>query len=79
MIIDRSDNVMDLCEMKYSKNEYVINEEYAKHVLEREEFFRRKAKTKKALRCTFITTYGVKKNAHSDIVDNEIKVEELFV
>ena len=79
LIIDRSDNVMNLCEMKYSKNEYVINEEYAKHIAEREECFRRKVKTKKALRCTFITTNGVKINSHSDIVDNELRVEDLFV
>ncbi len=78
LIIDRSDNVMNLCEMKYSNSEYAISGEYAAKIRERESLFEKQTKTKKALRCTFITTYGVKTNHNSEIVDNQIKVEDLF-
>lgn len=35
-------------------------------------------KTKKDLRCTFVTVYGVKKNSHSGIVSDSIVMDDLF-
>ena len=35
-------------------------------------------KTRKDLRCTFITPYGVKSNRNSDIVDNQVRLNDLF-
>ena len=78
LIIDRSDDVMNLCEMKYSNEEYSIDKKYEKTIRERNSMFRHSEKTKKGLRCTFITTYGVKDNMHKEIVDNEILLEDLF-
>lgn len=78
LIIDRSDNVMNLCEIKYSNDEYAISRTYEETIKRRTSYFSWQTKTKKALRCTFITTYGVKKNNHSNIVDNTIKAEDLF-
>lgn len=78
LIIDRSDNVMNLCEMKYSKDKYSISGKYAEKIKEREDCFKVSIKTKKALRCTFVTTHGVKTNNNSDIVDDQIFMEDLF-
>ena len=78
LIIDRDDNVMNLCEMKYSQEEYVISGEYANLIRERMGLFRKTVNSKKSLRCTFVTTYGVKNNKYSDIVDNQIRLEDLF-
>lgn len=78
LIIDRSDHVINLCEMKYSVSEYAISADYEAKIRERTSLFGKQMKTKKALRCTFITTYGVKKNIHSDIVDHQILLEDLF-
>ena len=30
------------------------------------------------IRCTFVTPFGVKRNLNSDIVDDQIKLEDLF-
>ena len=78
LIIDRNDNVMNLCEMKYSPDEYVIDSEYADRIRERMELFRIVTKTKKDLRCTFVTIYGVKKNVNSGMVSNQILLDDLF-
>ena len=78
LIIDRNDNVMNLCEIKYSQDTYSIDKAYADTIRQRMELFRQKQKTKKDLRCTFITVYGVKKNKHSDIVVNEVEMNDLF-
>lgn len=78
LVIDRSDNVINLCEMKYSMDEYVIDSEYEETIRNRMQLFRHKNKTKKDLRCTFITVYGVKDNRHSYIVDNSLTIDDLF-
>ena len=69
---------MNLCEMKYSKDEYLISKAYSEKIRDRESSFRASVKTKKALRCTFVTTHGVKANDYSDIVDNYVLIEDLF-
>lgn len=79
LIIDRDDKVMNLCEMKYSKDKFTISEKYAETIRNRTSLFQKQTKTKKALRCTFITTYGIKENASSDVVENELNIEDLFL
>ena len=78
LVIDRDDRVMNLSEIKYSKDKYSITEKYAETIRKRTSLFRKQTKTKKALRCTFITTYGVKDNDNKSIVDNELTIEDLF-
>ena len=78
LIIDRDDHVMNLCEMKYSDEEYIISKKDADTIRERTQLFRREQKTTKNLRCTFITPYGVKQNMHSGIMDHQIKLDDLF-
>ena len=78
LIIDRNDDVMNTCEMKYSSEEYVISPKYAKDIKDRMAMFRASEKTKKDLRCTFVTTYGVRRNPNSDMVANELVLDDLF-
>ncbi|MBQ9198545.1 MAG: AAA family ATPase [Clostridia bacterium] len=78
LIIDRDDHVMNLCEMKYSSEEYVISKEDVTTIRERTQLFRREQKTTKNLRCTFITPYGVKQNMHSGIIDHQLRMDDLF-
>ena len=79
LIIDRSDGVMNLCEMKYANDEFTIDKKYEKTIRERMSMFRHTEKIKKNLRCTFITTYGVKNNEYKGIVSDELILEDLFV
>lgn len=78
LIIDRSDNVINLCEMKYSNDEYSISGQYAAKLRSRESCFRRCTRTTKALRCTFVTVCGIKRNEHSDMVADLVTAEDLF-
>ena len=78
LIIDRNDGVMNLCEMKYASDEYSIDSDYANTIKKRTESFRVTEKTTKDLRCTFVTLYGVKRNQNSWIVDDQIRLEDLF-
>lgn len=78
LIIDRKDGVMNLCEMKYSQDEFVIDRELEGTIRNRTELFRKITKTKKDLRCTMITVYGVKTNQYSSVADDQITMEDLF-
>ena len=65
LVIDRADRSTNLCEMKFSETDYVIDKGYA-HALERKRaVFRRATGTRKTVFLTLVTTYGVKNNAHA--------------
>lgn len=79
LLIDRKDDVINVCEIKYASTEYEIDAAYEKELYNKLEVFREETKTKKALRLTFITSSGLKQNAHSGIVVNDISFEEVFL
>lgn len=78
LLIDRNDEVISICEMKYSKTPYVITEDYKHKLLSREATFRHVTRTRKALQHVFVTTYGVKQNEWADIVHSEVTIDDLF-
>ena len=78
LLIDRKDNVINLCEIKYSINEYVIDKEYHENLNKKIESFRRTTKTKKSIILTMITTSGIKKNMYSNVILKEINAKSLF-
>lgn len=79
MVIERSDRMIHLCEMKFSRGKYTISKEYEGWIRERIEMFRNENASGKGLICTFVSTYGLSKGKHSSIVDSEVKMEDLFM
>ena len=78
LVIDRNDGVINLCEMKYCRDEYEINEAYGKKLQRRAEVFRRETGTRAALHNTLVTTYGLIQNEHSAHVQSVVTMEDLF-
>ena len=78
LLIDRKDQVVNLCEMKYSLSEYAIDAEYEQKLRNKKSAFINTTNTRKAVHLTMVTTFGIKANAHSGIVQNEITLEDLF-
>lgn len=79
MLIDRSDNSINICEMKYYATEFELSKKEAEELRKRREFFRTKTQTKKYLMNTLITTYGLKKNEHSaGVIDKVVVIDQLF-
>ena len=78
LLIDRSDDVINICEIKYSNDEYEITADYEERLRRRATLFENNTGTKKALHHTFITVYGVMQNVHSGIVQSQVRAEELF-
>ena len=78
LLIDRKDETINICEMKYSKGKYEIDQAYEDTLNERLTTFVQETGTKKTLLLTFVTTEGVKQNAHSGGVQCEVVLDELF-
>lgn len=70
MLIDRKDDVINICEMKYTDEEFSIDSKYEKELLHKLELFRNETSPKKALLITLITATGLKKNEYSDVVQS---------
>ena len=79
LLIDRRDQTKNLCEMKFSQGEFEIVKQYDERLRERAEIFRSVTKTRKAIHQTFVTTYGLKKNMYSGIVQGEVVLDDLFL
>ena len=78
LLIDRNDQVVNICEMKYSLSEFSIDAEYERNLRNKKSAFIEATNTRKAVHLTMVTTYGIRHNSHSGIVQSEITLEDLF-
>jgi hypothetical protein len=78
LVLDRGDNLINLCEIKYSKYEFEITKDYEETLRNRQRAFIVETGTRKTVHTTLITTYGIKKNSHSGIVNSEVTMNQLF-
>lgn len=79
LIIDRADNCINLCEMKFNDSEFTVDKAYAEKLQKKKTIFREQTKTSKTLFTTLVTTYGVKKNSYClSVVDNQLTMDDLF-
>jgi len=80
LLIDRRDQVINLCEAKFSLGKFTIDKDYAEKLRTKISVFKTASKTRKAVFLTMITTYGVEKNKHATaMVQNEVVMGDLFV
>ena len=78
LLIDRRDQVIDLCEMKFSTKEYSITNDYDERLRNRKETFRAVTGTRKTLHTILITTYGLAKTKYSANVHDVVTLKDLF-
>ncbi len=79
LVIDRQDQCINLCEMKYSDHKFVISKAYATQLRNKRDTFRDRTRTRKTLFLTMVTTHGTRKNAyHDELIDDQLTMEHLF-
>lgn len=79
LLIDRDDNVVNICEMKFSAAPFTIDAAYGRDLAAKVRRFRSETRSRKSILLTFITTYGVTGNAIArQLVQNELTMEVLF-
>ena len=78
LLIDRRDQVINICEIKYSMNAFTIDKDYDQKLRNKISVFRQDTDCRKTIQLTMITAYGVQKNKYSGIVSSEILLDDLF-
>ncbi len=78
LLIDRDDNVVNICEMKFANDEFVIDKDYDMKLRRKLSVFKLVTKTRKSVRLTMVTSFGVRRNNYYNTVTNEVLLDDLF-
>lgn len=78
LLIDRSDGVINLCEMKYTKTPYKIDAADDAAMRNKQDRFIGDTHTGKAIHLTLVSAQGVVRNAFSDEIQAQITGDDLF-
>ena len=78
LVIDRDDRVTNLCEIKYRKGEFTIDDKYDVQLQTRREAFIERTRTSNAVHLTMITVNGVLRNAYWHDIQSEVTLDDLF-
>ena len=79
LLIDRRDDVINLCEMKCTDKAYEITADYRENLVNKVTSFTEEVNPKKSVHITLITSNGYKRNKYSDIVQNDVGPDSLFM
>ena len=79
LLIDRRDQVINICEMKFSINSFIITKKYAGEIRDKIGIFKAATGTKKSIYFTMITTFGLLENEYANsLVQNSLTMDALF-
>ena len=79
LLIDRSDKVINLCEIKYSDAPYMIDKKYMENLRNKAALFRQLTKTRKGIALTMITSSRLVKNSYSmNNIHSQVTADDLF-
>jgi hypothetical protein len=78
LIIDRADDMQNICEVKYSRDAYTLTKSEYDKIVNRVETFSLETNSRKGVHITLITTFGITKNKYSDIAQNIVNLDNMF-
>lgn len=78
LVISRKDQIINMCEMKFYNTDYTLTESEAEKIKKRVNDLQIVSKTKYAIQPILVTSYGLVRNAYSDIFFNVVTMEDLF-
>jgi uncharacterized protein len=81
LLIDRSDGVINVCEIKFSRSKFEIDKAYAGELRRKlDAFSKAKNNKRKNLFLTMITPYSTVNNEyHKELVQSDVVLDDLFV
>lgn len=78
LLINRNDNVINMCEIKYYSGPFKVDKEYYAKILGRQTILSEKVSSKTSIHSTLITTFGLTDNEYSSAFVNTVTLEDLF-
>lgn len=79
MLIDRDDQMINLCEMKYVQGEYELTEANDQSLRNKLSVFTTHSGTTKGVSLMMITSYGLKRNQWANSIPIQLTMEDLFI
>lgn len=79
LLISRDDNVVNMCEIKFYSEDFMVNKAYYKTLMHRQETLAKAVSRKMVVHNTLITTNGLVKNEYSGVFTNVITLDDLFM
>lgn len=77
LVIDRADHVVNLCEMKFHDDDYVLTQKDDKNLRNKKSRLSEVLTKRKTIFLTMITPYGLKQNMYSNRIANVITANDL--
>ena len=78
LLIVRRDGVMNLCEIKYSESEFIVNQKTESDIRRKISDLNIATKSKYAVQPVLITPFGIVDNTHSNIIQSVVTSDDLF-
>lgn len=78
IVIERADNTINLCEVKYSDKLYALDKEEYLKIMNRKEAFCEATGTSSSVVPTMITTFGMTEGMYSDMITVQLTLDALF-
>ena len=78
MLIDRADGIVDLCELKYSEEPYLLDKSEDENIRHRAEVFRRESGIRKAVQTVLVAANGVAKGKYLGNIQHTVDGNALF-
>ena len=79
LLIDRNDQTINLFEVKFYNEAFMMTKAYAESLRDKMGIFRNTTKTRKQLSWVFLSTFGLKPNQHSSsIIHKDLTMDDLF-
>lgn len=78
LLINRRDNVVNMCELKFYSSDFTVDSRYYRTLLSRAETLSEMLPKKAVVRSTLITTFGLTRNEYSSAFVNTVTMDDLF-
>ena len=79
LLFDRRDGVITLCEIKHTKNPFVVDKQYAEILQRKIKVFKNRTRTKKQLFIVLVSVNGIKPSIYSEeIITGVVTLNNLF-
>lgn len=78
LIIERADNFVNLCEMKFYQDTFTLDKDEDEKLRHRITCVKEKMKKRQSLHVTLITTYGLTQGKYSSTITHVVTLDDLF-
>lgn len=78
MLIERADRVVNLCEMKFTQDDFVITKDYDERLRRKLSALIERTGGKRNIQITLVTTFGLKMNMYSSRIQRVVTLDDLF-